>query len=41
MKFETFVRLYAALTRPDYEEQFELLFKLFAKSPPEHDTDTG
>lgn len=37
MKLETFVRLYAALTCPDLEEQGDLLFNFFAKTPPEHD----
>lgn len=36
MKFETFVRLYAALTCPDLEEQGDLIFRVFAKTPPEH-----
>ncbi len=37
LKFENFICLYAALTCPDEEETFNLVFRVYANFPPDYD----
>jgi hypothetical protein len=39
MKFETFVRTYAAMSCPGSSEEFELVFSVYARTPKEYDPD--
>jgi hypothetical protein len=34
---DTLVRIYVAITLADSEEQSELMFRIYAQSPPEYD----
>jgi hypothetical protein len=37
LKFESFICLYAALTCPEEDESFDLVFRVFCSMPPEYD----